>query len=86
MTALILLLCVLGLIAAFLIGIRLYDRIRMDAMGAARVDVGRELQCCCAYLSREEQAKVALLAASDMLLSGGMVDGVEIGRKLGGKS
>jgi hypothetical protein len=82
MLALILLACVLGLIAALYIGIRLYDRIRSDAMGAARVDVGRELQTCCAYLSREEQAKAALLAASDMLLSGGMVDGVEIGRKV----
>lgn len=83
MLALILLLCVIGLIAALYIGIRLYDRIRSDAMGAARVDVGRELQTCCAYLSREEQAKAALLAASDMLLSGGMVDGPEIVQKLG---
>jgi hypothetical protein len=55
------------------------------AMSAARVDIGRELETCCAYLSRQQEARAAPQEAARMVLAGRVIDGSTVARKLEGE-
>lgn len=60
---------------------RLYDRIRSDAMHASRVEIGREIERCCGYFSRDTDAQLALQIAAAAILAGELVDGERVHRK-----
>jgi hypothetical protein len=71
-----------GLIAAAILLLWLHDKIHATAMESARVELGRELLACRAWLSRHGEASRALEIAAEMVLQGGPVDGLEIQRKI----
>lgn len=69
-----------SLVVLLYIALRVLERIYIKAMETARVDLAREIESACAWLSRQQEASKALQMAARMVRDGGMVDGPEIKR------
>jgi sensor histidine kinase regulating citrate/malate metabolism len=77
-------LAILSLPITLYLAIRLYDKVKQDAMTGAMTEIGRNLIHQTAHLSRSHEARVALEEAGAALMAGRFVSGADLARKIKG--